>query len=403
MIEPVGLYPLVFMVIRLLGQDSPRTFLFIVNPLKVAGLPMLMARSGMILCADLELFYTVIKTHLWSKRLKIKESGAASLINQVLLWSNLLKNLSVKSTLPIGQYLLRNGSDLTSWALRVSREQSGREYVIKARGAYHGVDAWCDPGLGGRISSDRSHVLGFEWNDFEELESLFKQYSGKIASVILTPYHHPSFAPSVLPDHSFWGSVENLCRTHETALILDDVRCGWRLDDSGSHNYFGFTPDLAVYSKALGNGYAISACVGTEKFRDGASDVFLTGSSWNDAYAMAASLASLKLSIENKVASSVLTKGKFFCAELEKLANQFEIPLKMTGVPSMPYPWINGDDNLYQIQALCKVAASHGLFFHPYHNWFISDSMNDADLDVVLGLSQKTFEVFSDSFSILER
>ena len=221
----------------------------------------------------------------------------------------------------------KNGSDLTSWALRVSREQSGREYVVKARGAYHGVDAWCDPGLGGRISSDRSHILEFEWNDFEELESLFKQYSGKIASVILTPYHHPSFAPSVLPDHSFWGSVENLCRTHETALILDDVRCGWRLDDSGSHNYFGFTPDLTVYSKALGNGYAISACVGTEKFRDGASDVFLTGSSWNDAYAMAASLASLKLSIVNRVASSVLTKGKFFCAELEKLANQFEIPL----------------------------------------------------------------------------
>ena len=390
------------MVIWLLGQGSPRTFLFIVNPLKVAGLPMSTARSGMILCADLERFYMVIKTHRWSKRLKIKESGAGYLINQVLLWSSLLKNLSVKSTLPIGQYLLKMVQILHLGPF-VYRESRVGENMIKARGAYHGVDAWCDPGLGGRISSDRSHVLEFEWNDFEELESLFKQYSGKIASVILTPYHHPSFAPSVLPDPSFWGSVENLCRTHETALILDDVRCGWRLDESGSHNYFGFTPDLAVYSKALGNGYAISACVGTEKFRDGASDVFLTGSSWNDAYAMAASLASLKLSTENKVASSVLTKGKFFCAELEKLANQFEIPLKMTGVPSMPYPWIDGDYDLYQIQALCKVAASQGLYFHPYHNWFISNSMNDADMDVVLGLSQKTFEVFSDSFSISER
>ena len=297
----------------------------------------------------------------------------------------------------------KNGSDLTSWALRVSREQSGREYVVKAKGAYHGVDAWCDPGLGGRISSDRSHILEFEWNDSEQLESLFKKYSGKIASVILTPYHHPSFAPSVLPDASFWGTVENLCRTYQTALILDDVRCGWRLDDMGSHHYFGFTPDLTVYSKALGNGYAISACVGTEKFRDAASDVFLTGSSWNDAYAMAASMASLNLSTEKRVASSVMTKGRYFCSEFEKLANQFEIPLQMTGVSSMPYPWIDGDDDLYQIQALCKVAASNGLFFHPYHNWFISNAMNQSDIDTVLGLSKKTFESFSESFSRSER
>jgi len=293
----------------------------------------------------------------------------------------------------------KNGSDLTTWAIRVSREKSGREYVIKATGSYHGVDAWCDPGLGGRISSDRSHILEFAWNDFDQLQSLFQQYSGKIAAVILTPYHHPSFAPSVLPDRSFWSSVENLCRANDTALVLDDVRCGWRIDDSGSHNYFGFTPDLAIYSKALGNGYAISACVGAEKFRDGAADVFLTGSSWNDAYAMAASLACLKLSQEAKTASSVMKKGKYFCEEFERLASQFQIPLKMTGVSSMPYPWIDGDDDLYQIQALCKVASSHGLFFHPYHNWFISNAMNDDDMKNVLSLSKTVLETYAESFS----
>ena len=57
----------------------------------------------------------------------------------------------------------------------VAREQTRREYVIKAKGAYHGVDAWCDPGLGGRISADRSHILEFEWNDYDQLESLFKK------------------------------------------------------------------------------------------------------------------------------------------------------------------------------------------------------------------------------------
>ena len=80
----------------------------------------------------------------------------------------------------------KNGSDLTTWAIRVAREKTGREYVIKAKGAYHGVDAWCDPGLGGRISSDRSHVLEFDWNDFDQLDSHFKNYDGQIAAIILT-------------------------------------------------------------------------------------------------------------------------------------------------------------------------------------------------------------------------
>ncbi|MEK9772205.1 MAG: aminotransferase class III-fold pyridoxal phosphate-dependent enzyme [Opitutae bacterium] len=286
----------------------------------------------------------------------------------------------------------KNGSDLTTWAIRVAREQTGREYVIKARGAYHGVDAWCDPGLGGRIASDRSHILEFEWNDFDQLESLFRKYSGKIAAVILTPYHHPSFGPSILPIGSFWNDVETLCRSYGTALVLDDVRCGWRLHDGGSHKYFGFTPDLAIYSKALGNGYAISACIGSGFFRAGASEVFLTGSCWNDAFAMAAALACLKLVKDQETAESVLRKGTLFCEQLESIAQKCGIPLRMTGVRSMPYPWIEGDDNYYQIQTLCKIAASYGLYFHPHHNWFISNAMNDQDLEQAILLSTEAFE-----------
>lgn len=292
----------------------------------------------------------------------------------------------------------KNGSDLTTWAIRVAREHCGREYVVKAKGAYHGVDAWCDPGIGGRISSDRSHILEFEWNDVDQLELLFQQYDGKIAAVILTPYHHPSYSPSILPADSFWQNVENLCRKNGTALILDDVRCGWRLHDEGSHKYFGFTPDLAIYSKAMGNGYAISACLGSDKFRAGASDVFLTGSCWNDAYAMAAALACLKLVRDQQTAGSVLQKGRLFCARLESIAQSHGVPLKMTGVVSMPYPWIEGDDDLYQIQAFCKIAAAYGLYFHPHHNWFISNAMNDDDMEHAEVLSNKALEEFGNEF-----
>ncbi|MAK47006.1 MAG: aminotransferase class III [Opitutae bacterium] len=293
----------------------------------------------------------------------------------------------------------KNGSDLTTWSIRVAREFSQKPYIIKACGSYHGVDAWCDPGMGGRISSDRSEILEFKWNDLNQFEDLFKKFSNQIAGVILCPYHHPAFLPSVMPNDEFWGSVRKICDEHEAVLILDDVRAGWRMHSQGSHRYFDFAPDLAVYSKALGNGYAISACVGSERFKKAASDVFLTGSSWNDASAMVAAVQSLSLSKSKNVAESILKKGRFFCEGIEKLAQQSGFDLEMTGPQSMPYPWFKGDDNLYLIQKFCEYASIEGLFFHPHHNWFISDAHDMETLADSLEKTETAFKFLSDSLS----
>ena len=281
----------------------------------------------------------------------------------------------------------KNGSDLTTWAIRVAREETGRPFVVKAKGAYHGVDAWCDPGFGGRVENDRSHVLEFSWNNLDEFQSLLDNYRNQISSVILTPYHHAAFGPSLLPAPNFWPVVEEECQKNGIILILDDVRAGGRLDDGGSHRYFDFTPDLSVYSKALGNGFSISACVGKEFLKAASKDVFLTGSCWNDAVAMAAAQKSLQISQRDQVAQSVLKKGDYFCAGLLSCAKDLDLPFSMTGPSSMPYPWFEGDDNLFRIQKFCELAAGKGLYFHPHHNWFISNAMEYTDLDLALELS----------------
>ena len=281
----------------------------------------------------------------------------------------------------------KNGSDLTTWAIRVAREETGRPFVVKAKGAYHGVDAWCDPGFGGRVENDRSHVLEFSWNNLDEFRSLLENYRNQISSVILTPYHHAAFGPSILPDHNFWPVVEEECKKNGIILILDDVRAGGRLDDCGSHRYFDFTPDLSVYSKALGNGFSISACVGKEFLKAASKEVFLTGSCWNDAVAMAAAQKSVQISRRDQVAQSVQKKGDYFCAGLVACAQDLDLPFTMTGPSSMPYPWFDGDDDLFLIQKFCELAAGKGLYFHPHHNWFISNAMEYTDLDLALELA----------------
>lgn len=281
----------------------------------------------------------------------------------------------------------KNGSDLTTWALRVAREYTGRPYVIKAKGAYHGVDAWCDPGFGGRIESDRSSILEFSWNDLNEFKKLLSEYDNQISSVILTPYHHAAFAPSILPSDHFWSDVEKECRSKGIILILDDVRAGGRLHEYGSHKYFDFCPDLSIYSKGLGNGYGISACAGAEFLRGASKEVFLTGSCWNDAFAMAAAIKSIEISLRDSVAQSVLAKGEYFCNGLIERAQEFDLPLTMTGPSSMPYPWFKGDEDLFRIQKFCELSAKQGLYFHPHHNWFISNALEYGDLDLTLELA----------------
>ncbi len=285
----------------------------------------------------------------------------------------------------------KNGSDVTTWATRVAREYTGRSFVLKVKGAYHGVDAWCDPGFGGRIPDDRAHVREFAWNDLDELGDLVKEHEDEVAAIVLTPYHHAAFAPSEMPVEGFWAGVQELCGEKGIALILDDVRAGLRLHDGGSHRFFGFTPDLACYSKALGNGYAISACVGQEEYRKPARDVFLTGSCWNDAVTMAAAMKCLETASERKVVEKLENLGRRLAEGLEATSREHGFNLRMTGPPAMPFPWFEEDENLYLLQEFCSHCGEQGVFFHPHHNWFLCGAHDEAAIDNAVTVASAAF------------
>ena len=68
-------------------------------------------------------------------------------------------------------------------------------------------------------------------------------------------------------------------------------------------------------------------------------------------------------------------------------ASENELPFIFTGPSSMPYPWFEGDENLFRIQKFCEIAAGKGLYFHPHHNWFISNAHEKNDLDEAIELA----------------
>ena len=266
----------------------------------------------------------------------------------------------------------KNGTDMTSWSIRVAREFTGKKRIAKAKQAYHGVDPWCVPGYGGIIAEDRAQIDSFVWNSVESLHELVKREGKNLAAIMITPFHHPNFADSQLPNPDFVTAMNELCEKHGILLILDDVRCGFRLHSNGSHCSFGFNPDLMCYSKALGNGYPISACAGKRALKVAASKCFLTGSFWNAAVPIAAALKTLEIAERENLPKQLKVNGEQLVSGMLALGESHGVPLQSSGPGAMPYVRVAEDTSFHKQQALCAAAVEQGLYLHPHHNWFLS-------------------------------
>jgi glutamate-1-semialdehyde 2,1-aminomutase len=294
-------------------------------------------------------------------------------------------------------FFAKNGGDVTAYATMIARTATGRPLVIAVEGGYHGVAPWMQ-GLGhhGVLPEDVAGCVRIPWNDTAALERALDEHSGQVAGFIATPYHHPAFADSELPADGYWRRVRELCDRHGAVLIVDDVRCGFRLSLRGSADHFGFTPDLACYGKALANGYPISALVGTEALKRAAAKVFYGGSFWYQAVPMAAALACLA-ELERLDAPRLMQDfGRELTSGLKRLADKHGYELKVTGVPSMPTLRLADDPSMMLHQRWCAECSRRGAYFTSHHNWFMSCAHTQEDLD-------RTLAIAEDAFAALEK
>jgi glutamate-1-semialdehyde 2,1-aminomutase len=289
----------------------------------------------------------------------------------------------------------KNGSDMTTWAVQVAREFTGRKKILRVRGGYHGSHAWCSPGHGGIIAEDRAHIHAFPWNDLDALHDLLAKHRGQVAALIASPYHHPAFGDSVLPALGFWAAAEEACRRDGVLLISDDVRAGFRLHLGGSHQAFGFTPDLVCFSKALGNGHAISAAVGRAELKVAASRVFLTGSFWQGAVAMRAALATLEILERDDGLGRMRRLGERFAAGLRAAAEKHGLRVNCSGPPAIPFMSFVDDAGWQRQRRFCAEMARRGVFLHPHHNWFLCAAHTEADIDRTLAAADAAFALLA--------
>jgi glutamate-1-semialdehyde 2,1-aminomutase len=296
----------------------------------------------------------------------------------------------------------KNGSDAVSTAVLIARAHTGRRRIVCIRDAYHGSHFWCNwcnPGTG-RPIADAEAVITVSWNDVDELTGAFAAHGNEIAAIVATPFHHPIAAEAVMPDPGWWATIERLCADFGTLMVVDDVRTGYRLDFSGSHVFFGFSPDLVCQSKALANTHPLSTVLGTQRLRDAADSVFAAGTFWSASAPMAAALENLRQLEDGDGVRRMWELGAQLTDGLVDRAARAGFALRVTGAATMPTVTFVNDERFEKMSCFAEAMVERGSLVHPSHNWFVSAAHTPADIATTLDHAQDVFASMASSNQI---
>jgi glutamate-1-semialdehyde 2,1-aminomutase len=292
----------------------------------------------------------------------------------------------------------KNGADTTSWAINIARGFTKRSKILLGKGVYHGPQTWAGTNHYGVTPTDRSEIVMARWGDLEDAKRVVEQNKGEIAAIMMTPTHTPTFEANLLPDPGYWPGLRRLCDEHGIILISDDVRSGWRLDLKGAAHYFGATPDIQTFGKAVANGYPLSIVVGSKKLKIAASKSFATGSFWFNSPEMAAAIACIKKMKAEDTAGICTLRGQQFKDGMEKLAATHGLQFEVTGHVTMPYIIFKNEKNFKRNQLFVRECNRNGLMILWHHNMFLSSAHTEKDINDALNIADDAFKKVKEKF-----
>ncbi|MET8336480.1 aminotransferase class III-fold pyridoxal phosphate-dependent enzyme [Streptosporangium canum] len=303
-------------------------------------------------------------------------------------------------TIPQADWVMfsKNGTDATTQALMVARAATGRTKVLMAHGSYHGADPWCTPSLSGTTPSERADLIEYTYNDLAGAEEAAARAEGDVAAIIVTPFKHDSFEDQEFAAPEFARGLRALADRIGAALVIDDVRGGWRLHLGGSWETLGVRPDLYAFSKAMANGHPIAAVTGVDSLRGPAQTIYSTGSFWFNAAPMAAAKATIETLRDIDGVALIERAGTRLREGLAAQAASHGFVVNQTGPVQIPWLSFEGDTTLDKGMFWSSACLREGVYLHSWHNWFLSAAHTDADIDRALQGTDAAFAMLRAEF-----
>ena len=224
----------------------------------------------------------------------------------------------------------KNGSDVTSAAIRLARYVTKKEKIIC--NGYHGWQDWFIGSTsmsGGVLQSVKNAVMPIPSFCSESLENIVKENSDDIAVIILEPMI------SDQPDLEFLKLARQLADKHGFLLVFDECWTGFRCSKKGAIGYTGITPDLSCYAKALGNGIPVSAIVGPKLYMQHFEEIFFSFTHSSDPIGIAAADFMLDY-LQEPFYKNLTKKSNLFLAQLSQIVSGIKsekLKLNVSGYP----------------------------------------------------------------------
>ena len=236
----------------------------------------------------------------------------------------------------------RSGGEANSVAIRLARAASGKDNVAFC--GYHGWHDWYlasnlsdSKGLDGHLlpgldphgvpKNLKDSVHPFEYNNFDKLEEIIK--TKNIGVIKMEVYRNKE------PENNFLHRVRKLANEHNIVLVFDECTSGFRKNFGGLHKLYDVEPDVAMFGKALGNGYAVTAVLGKREVMQAAEKSFISSTFWTERIGSSAALATLKAMDKEKSWEKITSTGETINKEWIKLSQEYELPITISGLAAL--------------------------------------------------------------------
>ena len=306
--------------------------------------------------------------------------------------------------------MVSSGTEACMSAIRLARGYTGREKIIKFEGCYHGhsdsflikagsgAATFGNPNSPGVTSGTAKDTLLAKYNDIEQVEDLFRHNQGEIAAIIVEPV--AGNMGCVLPENNFLQNLRKVCDENGALLIFDEVMTGFRLAFGGAQELYNVKADIVTYGKVIGGGMPVGAFAARNEIMNKLSprgDVYQAGTLSGNPLAMRAGLTTLQLIKNNPNFYEKLNKTtETLDFEIGKILNAKGIAHKINRKGSMMSVFFHtnrvsnfeeaADSNHSLFNNFFHQLLAQGIYLPPsgYETWFISDAINDVEIDKTL-------------------
>lgn len=303
------------------------------------------------------------------------------------------------------------GSEAVAAAVRLARAFTGRSKIVRFAGHYHG---WLDEQLVsthpapdeddgahresvGQVPCAADHVIVAPWNDTVALERLFDAHAHEVAGVLMEPIMCNNGV--IPPAEGYLERARALCAQHGVVLIFDEVITGFRVHLGGAQALLGVVPDLAVFGKAMANGFPLSCVAGRRDIMEmiASGGVVHAGTFNGNPLGIAAALATLdELARDDGAAYRKLTTtGQRLMQGIREVATTKGIPVLLQGPGPVFYMWFTDAASIADYRSSARVSRESyhkfsaallacGVRVIPGGRWYMTCSHTEEDVDRTL-------------------